>query len=87
MATTYGTLEHNGKTYMMTGQSELTNRVFPNWWGDAAEGETYISEWFAPAVDVDGNEYQVIWQFDQVRGDEQEPDSLNWDDVYKVRAI
>jgi hypothetical protein len=84
--TDFGKVTLDGKTYSMTAQAELTNRVFTGWFGEAAGGETYWSEWSAPAVDTDENEYEVYWQFEQIKGDEQEPDTLNWDDADRVRT-
>ena len=83
---TFGDVTIDGKIYSLTEQAELTNRVFPGWWGDAESGETYTSEWSARAIGPDGEPYEMIWQFEQVKGSEQEPDTLDWDDVYSVRA-
>lgn len=85
--TDFGTATIDGITYTLTGQAELSNRVFPNWWGDAKEGESYISEWEAPGVDADGNDVIVRWQFDEIKGSETEPDSLDWDSPYSVREV
>lgn len=87
MAEKFSKVEFRGKTYALSAQAELTNRVFPGWWGDAAEGEEYTQEWSAPAMDTDGNECVVRWQFEVVRGEETEDDSLHdWDDVQSVQA-
>ena len=67
-----GTVDFEGKTYALKRQAELTNRVFPGWFGDAAEGEEYTTEYGAPAIDEDGNEYWVTWQFNEVKGEESD---------------
>lgn len=82
----FGDVTCEGSTYSLTDQAELTNRVFPGWVGDVETGESYTSEWAANATGPDGESYQVVWQFEQVKGKEQEPDMLNWNDVFSVRA-
>tara|TARA_R110000868_G_scaffold260457_2_gene518614 strand:- start:552 stop:836 length:285 start_codon:yes stop_codon:yes gene_type:complete len=81
----FGEVELDGKKLALIEQAELTNRVFPNWFGDAEEGDTYIAEYGAPAIDNEGNTYLVIWQFDETKGQEQDDASnYNWDNVYSV---
>lgn len=79
----YGEITHSGKAYALLDQVELTNRAFNGWWGDAAEGEEYISEWSTPAIDQDGEEYVVRWQFTAIKGQEPEDDGdWPWDDEH-----
>jgi len=62
------------------------NRVFPGWWGDASEGEEYITEFDCPAIDAEGNKYRVIWRFDAIKGSEPEDNGgWLWEDVSEVR--
>lgn len=77
-------IEFGGNKYAVTRQAELSNRVFPGWFGDAAAGEEYTAEWSAPAIGQDGREFRVVWQFDEVKGDESEPDSYDWGDINDV---
>lgn len=83
LAHRYGTVNVEVKglelTFWLTSQAELSNRVFGGWWGDAQEGEPYTAEWSCPAIDMDGNEYEIAWQFDEVKGQEREPDAYPWD--------
>lgn len=68
----------------------LTNRVFHGWWGDVAEGDSYVSEWQCSAKDGDGNDYLIVWQFPAVKGDEPEDDAWPWGDesfIYSIKAI
>lgn len=65
-----GTVDFEGKTYALKYQAELSNNVFPGWWGDVAEGEEYIVDFEAPAIDEDGNTYIVNWQFTDIKGEE-----------------
>ena len=69
------TIKHDGKTYTSDDECSLSNRVFAGWWGDAAEGEEYISEWVDTAHDEHGNRYQVRYHFDAIKGQEPEDDS------------
>lgn len=81
----YGSVTYEGVSYRLQEQAEQTCRVFPGWWGDAKAGERYLSEWFAPALSPDGEKVTVYWQFEQIRGNEQEPDSLDWErGVFRV---
>lgn len=68
-----------------------TNRVFPGWWGDALQdGDDYWSEWACRATDSDGNEYQIVWQFPAVKGQEPEDDEWPWDDesyIDRIKAL
>lgn len=83
LARRYGTIEVEVKglelTFWPTRQPELSNRLFTGWWGDAEEGEPYTTEWSCPAIDMDGNEYEITWQFDEIKGEEREPDTYPWD--------
>lgn len=83
LARRFGTVDVEVKglelTFWLTSQAELSNRVFDGWWGDAEEGEPYTAEWSCPAIDMDGNEYEIVWQFDEVKGQEREPDAYPWD--------
>ena len=63
MGSEYGTVNFNGRTYELTAQAELTNSVFPGWWGDVEDGEECVSQWLAPGVDAEGEPVTVVWQF------------------------
>lgn len=62
--------------------AQPTNRVFTGWWGDAEQGEEYTSEWSDTVIGSDGERYEVIWQFTEIKGDESD-DASNypWDDI------
>lgn len=77
MAQKFGTIEHEGKTYTLAQEADYSNRVFPGWYGDAQEGEEYVTEFSAKALDDDGNEYWVYWMFDTIKGEEP-ADNGNW---------
>lgn len=72
--------EINGKTITTDDECFLTNRVFPGWWGDAKEGESYISEWACNATDESGEPCRVIYQFPAVKGEEPDDDGWPWED-------
>lgn len=71
----FGEVEFDGKKYALIQQAYQSNRVFHGWFGDAGDGETYTDEWEASAIDKDGNEYKVSWQWDMVKGEEPEDGS------------
>lgn len=62
------------------GQAELTNRVFAGWWGDAKEGDEYIAEWEERYTAENGQAFAVVYHFTQVKGADDEPDCLPWDE-------
>lgn len=69
------------------GDASLTNRVFHLWYGNAEEGEEYISEWQEIAKDNDGNEYRITWQFDVIKGYEPYDDEWPWDDLDHIAIV
>lgn len=84
----YGIVTYHGKEYRVVEQATLSNRVFPGCFSDAEEGERYISEYVARAVDLRGSEYKVTWQFQEVKFQEQEDESLlPWDNRYITSVI
>ena len=78
LARRFETYDFEGKKYTAKEEMQQTNRVFPGWYGDAEEGDSYTDEWSADGYDEDGNEVCIIMRFEQVRGEELEPDQLNW---------
>lgn len=83
----FGTVLFEGKLYWLMEVADFSNRVFNGWWGDAQEGETYTVEFQAKAVDSFGEYFEVVWQFDDVKGEEQPPDGYPWDDDHIVRVV
>ncbi|MDR1685203.1 MAG: hypothetical protein LBR82_01975 [Desulfovibrio sp.] len=77
----------DGRVLTVTRHAELTNRVFPGWFGDVKDGEEYVSEWDILAVDADGEEYRIIYQYDLVKGEEPLPEDLDWDDTAMITDI
>lgn len=71
----YGVVVYENTAYWLTSIPDFSNRVFPNWWGDAEEGESYIAEFSCPAVDASGDRHWIYWQFDDTKG--QEPTDLS----------
>jgi hypothetical protein len=81
----YGTAILVGERFQLTAEVELSNRIFPGWFGDVETGESYIAEFNAPAIDSKGNRWLLFWQFEQVKGCEEEADSLNWEEPTWVK--
>jgi hypothetical protein len=67
--------------------AERTNRVFPVWFGDAAEGETYADEWAAVEQDEEGQQYEITWRFLQTRGQELVDSDLPWEDESNIVRV
>lgn len=73
----YGSVEHEGKTYVLTEQANLTNRVLP----DHQKGCIELS---ARAVDGQGNEYGVYWIFED---DGRDLDMYDYYDIDRVEVL
>lgn len=87
LARQFGTVAHEGNVYWLTQHPDYSNRPFGGWWGDAQEGESYTAEFEADAVDGAGDVYRVRWQFEVVKGEEPELDSLDWDEIADVTLV
>lgn len=88
LARKFGTVTHEGTAYTLAEVATLSNRPFAGWWGDAEDGDEYTSEWVARAIDDAGDEYQVYWQFDAIKGEEPEDDgNWPWDDEHIARVV
>lgn len=73
----YGSVEHGGKTYVLTEQAFLTSSLLP----DHLKGCIELS---ARAVDFDGEEYVVYWIFED---DGRELDMYDYTDVNRVEVL
>ena len=81
----FGTIEYHGKAYRLKEHATLSNRVFRGWFGDAKEGESYAAEYRASAIDESGSNWQIVWHFETIRGEEPEDESdYNWGDVLAI---
>jgi hypothetical protein len=78
---------NDGRELHVVQQAELTNRVFPGWFGDAKEGEEYTAEYFLVAEDADGERYVIVYQFDEAKGEEDDPDTLPWDEISRITEV
>lgn len=74
----FGSYEFEGKTYYAARQMEYTNRVFPGCYNDAKDGDEYTSEWSTPGYDENGNRVEIYMEFEEVKGEEVEPENLDW---------
>ena len=81
------TVNFEGKEYRLLEQAEVTGTEldgrFTNY-HEAQNGETYDFEMSAPALDDEENEVTVYWMFEAVKGEEQELDSYDYDNVDRV---
>jgi hypothetical protein len=82
----YGEVGYEGRVYHLTNQATLSNCVFPGWWGDVDEGDVYITEYWASAVDDEGNRFRVVWHFETIKGEEPQEEDYPWDDGHVVRV-
>ena len=73
----YGSVEHEGKTYILSEQASLTSRLLP----DHQKG---CIELLARAIDVEGNDYVVYWIFED---DGRDLDMYDYTDVDRVEAL
>jgi len=81
----YGEVEFNGQEYQLTGSADFTSSLMPFMpFHEAGEGDEYCFEMSAPAIDKDGNEYSVYWEFEAIKGEEKELDEYDYDNVARV---
>jgi hypothetical protein len=77
----FGFVDFDGKKYALLCQAELTCALFPGCWSEAQAGDEYAAQWAAPAVDINGNEFKVVWEWQETKGEELEDASgYDWDD-------
>ena len=84
----FGTVEFEGKSYLLTDWAEPSSRLlpYPKNIHEVEEGEEYDFEMTAPAVDGDGNDYRVSWIFSAIKGAECELDSYDYSTPDNVEA-
>jgi hypothetical protein len=70
----FGSYDFEGHTYYAARQMELTNRLFAGCYNDAE--------------DENGNPVEIFMTFTQVKGEEIDPENLNWfQDSDRVEAL
>lgn len=74
----FGSYQFEGRTCYATRQMEFTNREFPGCFEEAEEGEEYVSEYSAPGYDENGNPVEIFMMFTEIKGEEVDPENLNW---------
>lgn len=83
------TIEFNGKSYTLTTDADFTNGVlnYPKNYNDVEEGEEFDFEMSASATDEEGNRYTVYWIFSDIKGDQKELDSFDYDNIDRVEEV
>ena len=84
------TLDIIGQRITFADPAEATSSTFTGSWHDASAGETYLDEWSARGTLENGVEVEVIWRFEEVKGEESEPDTRDWENpenIYSVEEI
>ena len=83
----FGTAECGGVAVALLGQAELTNRLFNGCYSDVSDGESYISERSCKGIDRNGEQYEIIWRFDEVKGSElEDAGSYDWSQ-YEIKQV
>ena len=84
----YGTVEHEGREIALTDDPTPTGCLLPAPYinhHEVEEGEPYDFSMSAHGIDSEGSEYIVVWTFlDEIRGEHDSYDHLNFDDNYEV---
>lgn len=84
----FGSYDFEGHTYYAARQMELTNRLFAGCYNDAEDGDEYTEEYSAPGYDENGNPVEIFMTFTQVKGEEIDPENLNWfQDSDRIEAL
>ena len=80
--------EETGKILLVVTQEAYpSNNVFPHCFQEAEEGEEYISEYVLKGHDKDGQDWEVVYRFMEIKGEEKEPDSLPWENHENIHRI
>lgn len=83
----FGSYQFEGKAYYATRQMEFTSRGSLGCFEEAEEGEGYVSEYSAPGYDENGNPVEIFMMFTEIKGEEVDPENLNWSqDAGRVEA-
>ena len=83
----FGSYDFEGHTYYAARQMELTNRLFAGCYNDAEDGDEYTEEYSAPGYDENGNPVEIFMNFTEVKGEEVDPENLNWSqDADRIEA-
>jgi hypothetical protein len=81
----FGEIEFDGTCYALTEPADFTNRAFPGGFNDAAEGDEYLVEYGAQAINEAGDDFYVTWLFPETKGAETDDASTyDWSAVHKV---
>ncbi|EGO63523.1 hypothetical protein [Acetonema longum] len=84
----FGSVEFEGKKYILTSQADLTGRLIQhNGYNDPDDNGDYDFEMSASAVDECGDEYTVYWIFNTRKdadGVDKELDQYDYDEVDRV---
>lgn len=83
----FGSVEFEGKKYILTAQADFTGRLLPGAYvnlNEAEEGEDFDFEMSASAIDKDGVEFEVYWIFTDTKGQEKELDAFDYDNADRV---
>ena len=85
----HGKVEHEGITYHLTEEAYTESAAsHPGDWSNVDYGEECFIQFQAPAVDEDGKEYEVIWRFDVIKGEEPEDGGeYDWDDPGNIVSV
>ena len=85
----FGTVEFNGKEYALTTDADFTGRQldYPKNYNDVEDGDEYEFELSASGTNDKGNEVTVYWIFSCTKGNEQELDSFDYDNVDRVEEL
>ena len=76
-------IEESVSVVELTVVSEInrTNAPFAESFASVDEGDDYVDQWSANAKDSNGNQYVVVWEFTQTKGDECHDSDLDfWGD-------
>ena len=74
----FGGYVFEGKVFCGVENMYPSNRLFDGCYSQVEDGEEYVEEWTALGYDIKGNRVQLYMQFKQVKGQEVEPENLNW---------
>lgn len=85
----FGIVEFEDKKYILTSQADHTNRLLPYQknYHEVEENEEFDFEMSAGAVDENGNEFIIYWIFSDIKGNEAELDSFDYNNINRIEEL
>lgn len=82
-----GFAKYHGRIFALTEKPHLSAPEFPDWQADVKDGEEYVFEWCADAIDENGDDHCIFWKFKGFKGRTIHAKNLDWSDVHDALQV